>query len=287
MTRDRLRHLGPPAEVGFRAVHGHARSMPVSLPAGQTLMEAVADVMDRAGCDSAALTVDGMAMGPFAYVMPDTCDDGVHAAWYSETREGSQARIRFGTAIVGRRDGAWWLHCHAVWEEAGAIFCGHLLPDRMIVVEDSTVMLHTFDGGRFEVALDEETRFPIFHPVGSGKGGQGNALLAKVNPHHDVHGAITAMIEEAGFENTRILGIGSLIGARFAEGGDMASPISEVLVLPGAHWNGRLHLPMHCVDPEGRQFDGVLQPGGGPVCVTFELMIVEDHDPPNDSNAPR
>ena len=72
-----------------------------------------------------------------------------------------------------------------------------------------------------------------------------------------------------------IFGIGSLVGARFEEGRPMECPISEVLVSPGASWDGSLKLPVRCVDTENELFYGNVLKGEGPVLVTFELMVVE------------
>jgi len=72
-----------------------------------------------------------------------------------------------------------------------------------------------------------------------------------------------------------VYGIGSLIGANFTDAAPMLSPISEVLIPPGARFDGTLHLPMSCVDPAGGRFAGTLAAGRAPVCVTFELMLIE------------
>ncbi|MFZ7092571.1 hypothetical protein [Primorskyibacter sp. 2E233] len=276
MTCEIIRHPGPAAEHPFQMARGQARRVRVVLGGGQSLMQAVAGAMDKAGCDSGVMTLDGLTIGPYDYVMPGPSHDGIHAAWYSKTHSGSLGRIRHGSAIVGRREGAWWLHCHAVWDEDGKSKCGHLLPDDVTLPKDAEVTLYAFDGGLFDVSMNPETQFPIFHPTGGADGG--NALIAKVNPHHDISDAISAMIAQAAFSRAIVVGIGSLIGAQFETGEPMASPISEVLILPGAQWDGALSLPMYCVDPKDGQFSGSLLPGLSPVCVTFELLIMESPD---------
>lgn len=271
-SRDVIRHPGPPASEPYCVARGTAREFKVTLPKGTVLMQAVSDAMDAAGCDSGVMVVDGLKMGPFDFVMPGPSNDGIHAAWYSATHSRSSGQIEAGTAIIGKRDGAWWLHCHAVWTSEAGTEVGHLLPDAVHLPEDCEITLVAFEGGAFEVSMNEETLFPIFHPKG---GGTGNALIAKVNPHADIHGSISAMIKGAGFERATVYGIGSLIGAVFETGIPMASPISEVLIEPQGQWDGTLCLPMRCVDPDGAQFAGEISPGTSPVCVTFELLIVE------------
>lgn len=272
-SRAVIRHPGPPAEEPWTMARGQARSLRVTLPRGAVLMQAVAEAMDAAGAESGVIEVDGLVMGPYRFVGPGPSTDGEHAAWYSAPRGGARARITHGAAVVGRRDGAWWLHCHAAWQDETRHWCGHLLPDEVVLAEDSSVTLHVIEGAGFEVSMNAETRFAIFHPV-RGQA-SGNAVLAKLAPHQDLSEALAEIAAAAGFARARVLGVGSLIGARFLEGGDMASPISEVLVLPGALTGSESHLPVHCVDPEDAEFHGTLRPGGGPVCVTFEVMLIE------------
>lgn len=272
-TREIIRHPGTPAPQPWTTARGTASTRRVTLPKGAILMQAVADAMDAAGADSGVIEVDGLGIGPYRFVGPGPSSDGLHAAWYSPPRGGERATITHGTAIVGRRDGAWWLHCHAVWQDGDTAWCGHLLPDEVTVAEESTVTLHMITGAVFDVSMNEETRFPIFHPTRGTP--QGNAVLAKLAPHKDITEALEEIAAAAGFAKARVLGIGSLIGAHFQQGASMASPISEVLILPGATTGTETHLPMHCVDPDDAQFSGALLRGKGPVCVTFELMLIE------------
>ena len=269
MSRDRLRHPGPPANSPCTVARGSVRRLSVTLPRGAILLEAVAQALPL-GCTCAAMDLSGAWIGPFDYVMPDRSTDGVHAAWYSETHHGTEACLQHATAIVGTRDGAPWLHCHALW---GDHHCGHLLPDAVTLAKDADVTLYAFDGGGFDVALCPETLFPIFHVTGGQA--QGKALIAKVNPHHDLATTLAHSARDAGFQSPRILGIGSLIGARLAEGRDMTSPISEVLIPGAVPFDPTGGLPMICVDPAGGLFRGTLTPGGAPVCVTFEALILD------------
>ena len=235
-------------------------------------MQSVAKLMDATDFESALIILDGVKTGPFNYVLSSYSNDDLHAAWYSDTHSCSAAHIRSATAIVGRRNGAWWMHCHALWDTEDLTGMGHLLPDEVTLANDATVTLLGFKGGRFDVALDPETAFPIFHVHGGRS--NGNALVAKVNPHKDIYSAIEELIAEAGFAQADIYGIGSLIGAYFEEGNPMTCPISEVLIAPGANWNGSLHLPMYCVDTERNFFHGNVLKDTAPVLITFEMMIL-------------
>ncbi|MBP7002639.1 DUF296 domain-containing protein [Amaricoccus sp.] len=269
-----IRHPGPPAAERRRVVPGRARRAEVALPAGAVLMDAVAAAMDALGCDTAMLLLDGLQIGPYAYVMPRYgSPDGVRAAWYSETRTGARATLEHATATVGRRDGSWWLHCHAVWDaDTPDPKSGHLLPDQVTIAADATVTAVAFDGGRFEVTPCDETLFPLFRPLPTqAPDGPANAAIVTFGPHEDAVAATRAVAAGLGFAAPALYGIGSLIGADFADAPSMEAPASEILLLPDATPE---RLRVHCVDPEGAMFRGTLLPGRAPVCVTFEMMIV-------------
>lgn len=275
-SRDVIAQPGPAASQCAYSARGDARKLSVTLKAGMVLLDAVAQLMDAADCDSGMIVLDGAVLGPFNYVMPSYSNDDVHAAWYSATHACSLARLQHATATVGRRDGAWWMHCHARWDDKGSMGMGHLLPESVTIAQDATVTLLAFSGGTFDVALDPETAFPLFQANGGRS--RGNALIAKVSPHADIFATIEELIRESGFSRAAIHGIGSLIGAQFDKGPPMESPISEVLIPPAAHWDGTLRLPMFCVDTRNIFFSGNLIKGGAAVLITFELMIIEQDE---------
>ncbi|MFK7858282.1 MAG: hypothetical protein AB8B64_05670 [Granulosicoccus sp.] len=272
-SRDVIRHPGPETVVRKVCAYGDVYRHSVRLSAGRNLMDSVAQLMNGKNCDCALIVLDEVDVGPFDYVIPSYANDEVHAAWYSETYVCQAAQLRNATAIVGRRDGAWWMHCHALWDTEHTTGMGHLLPDKVTLVRDATVTLYAFTGGGFDVALDVETAFPIFHVHGQRK--HGTAFIARINPHEDIHTALVDLINEAGFAKACVFGIGSLIGAQFETGEPMKCPISEVLISPGAQWNGSLTLPVHCVDTVNTLFHGTIVRGAAPVLVTFELMVIE------------
>lgn len=272
-SRDVIKHPGRDVDVRMVSAPGDITRHSVQLNAGQNLLEETSKLMGIADCQSGLLILDGAELGPFDYVIPSESNDKLHAAWYSETYSCDAARLRHATAIVGQRDGDCWMHCHALWDTENSAGMGHLLPDTLILANDATVTLFVFSGGTFDVALDEETAFSIFHV--HGERCLGNAFIAKINPHEDIYTALEELIVKSGFSRAGIFGIGSLVGAHFEEGKPMECPISEVLISPDASWDGDLKLPVYCVDTENRLFDGTLVKGGAPVLITFEVMVVE------------
>lgn len=277
-SREMIRHPGEELAFRYVSVFGSVTTHPVSLHAGEQLLTAVAELMNNVGCDSAVLVLDGARLGPFNYVMPSHSNDDLHAAWYSKTHTCTAAQVRNATAIVGKRDGQWWLHCHALWDTKDATAktpdMGHLLPDDVTIADDINATLYAFNGGSFDFQHDPETAFPLFHVLGGND--TGNAFIAKIYPHEDIITTIEQLIINAGYQSASVLGIGSLVGTQFEKGEPMLCPISEVLIGSGAAWHDKtLTLPMHCVDVNGELFYGNVVKGGAPVTVTFELMVLE------------
>ncbi|MBD8893862.1 hypothetical protein [Roseibium litorale] len=279
MSRSHLiQHPGPKTSPRRHVVRGLSAPLAFDLSEGMTLMAAVAAAMDKAGCDTAVIRLDGLKIGPYSYVLPDKSPDDEHVAWYSETHSGEEAVLQQATAIVGRRNGDWFLHCHAFWEDKNTgRHAGHLLPDQVTLAVHYTGTGHGFIGGCFEVTADAETNFSFFRPKPLVEAPRVNAAIICLAPHEDLATSVAELSAELGFDNPEVLGIGSLIGADFTSTPSMESPISEVLLLKGARGGTQgsdPHLPMFCVDPEGGFFEGDIIRGGAPVCVTFEMILI-------------
>lgn len=270
-----IRHPGQKSPVRRHVVPVLLQRRTVRLAAGGELLEALGEAVDAAGFDSAIVLLEGLIMGPYHYVIPDwNSPDGRRAAWYSETRRGERALIEQAAATVGRKNGAWFFHCHAVWDsQTPDQKAGHLLPGQVTIAEDATVTLLGVNGGRFEVADDEETGFSLFRPFATGSiTGKANAALIGLAPFEDVGDAAHDVATDLGLADPRIYGIGSLIGAPFEDGAPMASLISEVVLLDGARPQA---MRFHCVDADAGNFRGTLRPGQAEVCVTFEMIVAD------------
>ncbi|WP_323769298.1 hypothetical protein [Antarctobacter sp.] len=274
-SRDWVTHPGPEQPERYALIPCHARRALLHLKAGMTLLNAIGAEVGAAGADGACAILDGVGFSDMHYVMPDGPADDAHAAWYSETHIAKDITLDRATASVGLRDGAWFLHTHAIWG-GDTPAMGHLLNDLCVLARDCTVEVWLLTGARLEVTLDPETKFPLFQPHPCTVQALPNAALLTVRPHEDLHTALESACAEAGLPDVQVHGLGSLIGARFTGAPPMSSTLSEVLLLAGCLVrDGRcLDLPLVCVDPSGQIYQGNLVPTKGPVLVTFEMLLV-------------
>lgn len=274
-------HPGPRAgERVARAACALSRNR-IRLRAGLPFDEAVYRALREIGSESAYVTLSGLAVRSLHYVIPAASPDDDHAAWYSDTfAPDGEAAIETAGLFVGRREGAPFLHCHGIFRTADGRAMGHLRPSETVLAADAWAEALCLDGAIMEVCRDGETNFPLFRPVRlgdpSGAGGA-RALLATVRPNEDIRSAVAALCREAGFRSATIHGIGSLVGAEFADGRQVASYATEVLVHRGALGpdaeDAALNIAL--VGLDGRLSEGRLC-RDNPVCVTFELLVVEN-----------
>jgi hypothetical protein len=264
-VRPQIRHPGPRVLPRVDLIRGRAEGCGVAVAAGERLLAALA----RAGVKGVlAVDLGGLRLAEAVFVQPARSGDADHAAWYSDERVARDVTVEAGVAMLGWRQGAPFAHVHALWEEGGRRVLGHLLADRVVVGGAARLKGLAFAGGRFVQHPDPETNFALFRAEGEGAAGE--AAILTVRPHEEIGAVIGAAVAGLGWEGAAVMGLGSLIGARFVAGAAMQSPISEMLVLPGAE-AGRIGVVT--VDLEGEVFEGVLAEGGGAVCVTAELLL--------------
>ena len=124
---------------------------------------------------------------------------------------------------LGRRDGAPFFHCHALWTEAdGRAGGGHILPEETVVAEPFAVDAFGIDGAVFTAEPDPETNFKLFGPVLSSATAAettSRAFALRLRPNQDFAGALEGFCREHGIFRAKLHGgVGSTIGARFTDG---------------------------------------------------------------------
>jgi len=267
---------GPVHPDRIECVEGHGHAFAFMLRTGVSLNEALTRPLVEAGMRCATLTFAGGALGPFSYVMPGPPDGPAHVAYFSAPRspEGT-TRVEIANATFGWRDGEPFVHCHGAWIEGDERRGGHVLPHETTVAETTMVRAWALRDVAIEAHADAETNFTLFHPVAATQEASGvRTIAARIRPNEDITEAIEAITHRYGITDAVVRGsLGSLIGARFADGGRVDHHATEVLVRSGHISGGKAELDMLVVDMDGAVHEGRLIRGENPVCITFELIL--------------
>ena len=275
---------GPPAPERIQWVAARGRAFSFTLQAGMPLLEAARRGFAECGFAGGTLSMKGGALGPFAYVMPALSKTSANAAFYSDTfRPAGTTRLKLATMTLGARDGAAFFHCHGLWTEAdGRINGGHILPEETVVGEPLAVEAFGLDAAAFIAEPDPETNFKLFGPVpatATGTETTSRAFALRLRPNQDFAGALEAFCRERGISHAKIHGgVGSTIGARFADGRIVEPFATELAVRSGvivAGAGGALEaeLDIALVDYLGGIAEGRLIRGDNPVLMTMELVL--------------
>lgn len=279
----RIEQPGPETPGRIQWAECHGLRFPLTLEAGLPLLEAVRRSFAAAGFVSGTVKLDGLAVSPFAYVMPALSQTAEHAAFYSETfRPAGVARIDVGAMTFGLRDGAPFFHAHALWVEGdGRRGGGHILPDETMVAEAITLQAVGLDGAAFLAEPDSETNFKLFGPKPAellGATREGRFFALRVKPNIDLFGALEAFCAERGIVRATIHGgVGSTIGARFEDGGVVENFATEVAIMGGQIVDDgagpEAQVEFALVDYTGAMAKGRYRRGDNPVLMTFELVL--------------
>ena len=280
----RLQQPGPEQAPRIVDVEAYGRSIRLFLEPGLPLLEAVQRAFTVEGFSSGVVELGALALSPFAYVMPALSPDGANVAFYSSVhRPQGVTRFEAGAMTFGSRNGAPFFHCHALWREAdGKRSGGHVLPeDGTIIAEAITVTALGFRGAMFETTPDLETNFTLFSPrktTTETKTGS-RVLVLRVKPNQDLIGALETVAAAHRIRHGKVRGgVGSLIGAEFADGTVVKNFATEVfvyhgIIFPGENGKPNVILDIASVDYTGNLESGRLVKGRNPVLVTFEITI--------------
>jgi predicted DNA-binding protein with PD1-like motif len=279
-----IQQPGVPVPERIQWVEARGRAFSFTLEPGVPLVEAVRRGFAEAGFAGGVLNMRDGALGPFAYVVPALSKDGEHAAFYSDTlRPAGITRLKIGAMTFGSRDGAPFFHCHGLWTEGdGRVNGGHILPEEAVVAEPFVVEAFGLDGAMFVAERDPETNFKLFGPVRSTPAGAettSRAFALRLRPNQDFAGALEVFCRERGITQAKLHGgVGSTIGARFADGRVVEPFATELAIRSGAIVSGaggalEAELDIALVDYTGGVAEGRLARGDNPVLMTTELVL--------------
>jgi len=185
--------------------------------------------------------------------------------------------VQIANATFGWRDGAPFVHCHGAWiEPDGTRRGGHVLPHETVVASGGPARAWATADVTVVVEPDAETNFDLFHPIWAASPTPGGSLIAaRIRPNEDVGAALAMICRRHALQRAALRGsLGSLIGARFADGMVLHDDATEVLVRQGhLTADGTATLDMLVIDSRGGVHEGLLKPGDNPVCITFEAFL--------------
>jgi len=274
-----IHHPGPPAGARICALPCHATPLHLTLRAGQSLTAAMSDAFAQAGFTFGYLRLDGAPFSPMHFVTPAPAPGDGHAAWYSATQRVPAARTRHGGAHLGLRDGKPFVHCHGVWERAGALpDMGHMLCDDSILAQDCTLAGWGLSGAGLVAQHDDETDFTLFRPGQAGETATANAFVITLRPNQDIRAALLAFAREHRIDRARIEGLGSLVGTAFNDGRAVDSYATEILILNGQLNGKALSLEVSSTGFDGAGHSGILAADPNAICVTAEILLLVGSD---------
>jgi predicted DNA-binding protein with PD1-like motif len=279
-----IKQPGPPAPERIQWVEVRGRAFSFTLEAGLPLLEAARRGFAAEGFLGGTLNIRRGTLGPFGYVMPALSKTGENAAFYSETfRPTGLTQLELATMTLGVRDSAPFFHCHGLWREAdGKMSGGHMLPEETFVAEPFEVEAFGIDGAVFAAEADPETNFKLFGPVAakpSVASAASRAFALRLRPNQDVAGSLEAFCRDRGIARAKVRGgVGSTIGARFADGGAIEPFATELAITsgtiaPGADGALEAELDIALIDYTGGIGEGRLIRGDNPVLMTMELVV--------------
>jgi len=171
---------------------------------------------------------------------------------------------------------------HLFQRKLGLISLALMLPALFFSTAGVLYAAFGIDGAAFTAEPDRETNFKLFGPVSSAATGAtttNRAFAIRLRPNQDFAGALEAFCRERGITGARLHGgVGSIIGARFADGRSVEPFATELAVHSGAIASGasgalEAELDIALVDYTGGIAEGRLMRGDNPVLMTMELVL--------------
>jgi predicted DNA-binding protein with PD1-like motif len=278
----RIVQPGPSAATRIESATGSLRETSFMVTPGLTLVEAMAGPLAAAGIRGGAVDLAGLRLAPFEYVIPARSPDADHVAYYSEThRAPDGVLIESGTATFGRRDGAPFLHAHALWQGGSGAAAGHILPLDTRIATPSRVRAWGIAEAEMIASPDPETNFTLFGPVRLGpETDAGNCVLGRLRPNEDlVHGIETLCRRHGSTSATVRSGIGSTIGSLLEGGARVDTIPTEFFIRRGvvaadAQGAMQVDIELVLVDETGAIIAGRPVRGMNPVLICAEIVLV-------------
>ncbi|MBV1702521.1 MAG: DUF296 domain-containing protein [Hyphomicrobiales bacterium] len=274
-----IRQPGPPAIERHKAVISRGGNFTALLQGG-LLIDAVAAAFAARGFQGGVLRFGAGRLQPLHYVMPALSQSPEHAAFYSQPfAPKGVTELSSGAMTFGSRDGKPFFHCHAWWQEADGKFSGgHILPDATSLAGPLTIQATGLQDATFDAVQDVETGFKLFEPQslgGASEASSGRFHALRLRPNQDLEAALRAYCRAHGIARAQVHGgVGSLIGARYADGRQSPLFATEMAIRSAAiAVEGDSRIEIDLIDYEGHISGGLISNGDNPVLMTMELVL--------------
>lgn len=277
----KIKHPGPVSAERIISRVGELIVTDICLKKGDTLIDAVSQVLEPIGIQGAGIHFENLKLQPANYVMPTYSHDDQHVAFYSATHEEPEGiTVDIGRATYGYRGGVPFMHFHGLWKKNGKQQGGHLLPPDCVIAEDCTAIAYSADGVGITSIDDKETNFTIFTPEDvketSGQENKRRCVVATVKANEDLQEAMVKICEKYELKNPKIwTGIGSTVGGTFENGNIVQEIPTELMVFEGSLEGKTAIIDTVLIDAEGNYHFGKLEQGQNPVLILFELVLAE------------
>ena len=278
----RIVQPGPPAATRIESASGRLRDISFIAAPGLTLVEAMAGPLAAAGIRGGAVDLAGLRLAPFEYVIPAQSPDADHVAYYSQThRAPDGVLVESGTATFGRRDGAPFLHAHALWHDGRDTAAGHILPFDTRVAAACSVRAWGIAEAEMIATPDPETNFTLFAPAPLvAETDSDNCILGRLRPNEDLTLGIEALCRRHGATRATIhSGIGSTVGSLLEGGAQIDTVATEFfirrgVVRPDEQGRATADIEIVLVDETGAIVTGRPVRGMNPVLICAEIVMV-------------
>lgn len=253
-----------------------------TLAAGVSLHDGLAAEIARLGLSGGYFRIVEAPMQGVRYVIPGLSPDDKHVAWYSDIHIAPMPGFiqDAGINCGALKDGPFY-HCHGITRGPdGDTAMGHLLPETCILSKAAHMKGLGFKQARFNRVSDAQTGFDLFIAQQALPAPENpEAILLRIAPNIELEKPLIECCQNAGWTRAEVYGVGSIIGAHFADGRIMESFATEFYVTKGtidlSRPKPQAHIEIAIVGLDGTHMEGLLKPDSNPVLITSEMILIK------------
>lgn len=163
-----LKHPGPVAPTRRDVMVGeNQKTYRITLRAGESLYDSVANAISRTGATAASLHIGRATFSHIRYFLIVSDPNVEPVANYTTPLDFHEPATLVNAGItIGTTDqGRYAIHCHGLAvADSGLLVGGHFLTEHCILAEDGVAYMHTMSYMNLVIGIDPEIRTPVFQP---------------------------------------------------------------------------------------------------------------------------